>query len=372
MRKNVQSIQFLRFVAAALVVVYHLTVGFQRYYPGSISSQFAYLSGMGVSGVHIFFVISGFVMVYTSFPAPDSPFFPPKFFVRRFIRIFPIYWIYAVVYLLFHNGFEIGYSLSFGQIVRALLLFPVDSANIIGPGWTLSFELYFYLCFGIAMTLGLHRGLWLLTLCFLSLAAMRYPIMMYGSHTFMDFLTNSIIVEFLFGAWIAYFIVLGIRFDTRMANAMLAASGAAFFVGCAFGYARLPSAIMWGIPSALAVAGFVYRERNGQLFGLIRRWSWLGDSSYSLYLLHVLLVDMTLMLAVHLYPNMGSVFTLVALFLAILVFCILVSAAAYALVEHRLIVFLHNLAKNRIPRLMGVNRPAVDTVLRGRHRNLFE
>ena len=60
------------------------------------------------------------------------------------------------------------------------------------------------------------------------------------------------------------------------------------------------------------------------------------------------------------------------LFLAILVFCILVSAAAYALVEHRLIVFLQNLAKNRIPRLMGINRPAVDAVLRGRHRNLFE
>jgi len=274
--------------------------------------------------------------------------------------------------LAFHNSFEAGYSLSFDQIVRAFLLLPVDSANIIGPGWTLSFELYFYLCFGIAMTLGLHRGLWLLTLCFLSLAAMRYPIMMYADRTFLDFMNNSLIVEFLFGAWVAYFIVLGIRFDTRMANAMLAAGVAAFFVGGAVGYTRLPSVAMWGIPSALVVAGFVYRERNGQLFGLVRRWSWLGDSSYSLYLLHVLLIDMTLMLAAHLYPNMGSVFTLVAVFLAILAFCIVVAVVAYAFVEHRLIVFLQTLAKNRIPRLMGVSSALTDTVLRKQHRGLIE
>ena len=171
----------------------------------------------------------------------------------------------------------------------------------------------------------------------------------------MDFLTNSLIVEFLFGAWIAYFIVLGIRFDTRMANAMLAASVAAFFVGCAFGYARLPSAVMWGIPSALAVAGFVYRERNGQLFGLIRRWSWLGDSSYSLYLLHVLLIDMTLMLAATPLSKYGICVHACCPIPGYTCFCILVAAAAYALVEHRLIVFLQNLAKNWIPRLMGVN-----------------
>jgi len=357
MREKVQSIQFLRFVAAAMVTAYHITIGLDKYYAGSVSFGFKYLAGFGQVGVHIFFVISGFVMVYTSFSNQTDTFVPSRFFVRRFIRIYPIYWIYAAVYLLFHGLFQDGYALSLGQIVRAYLLLPADSANIIGPGWTLSFEVFFYLCFGLVMVLGLYRGLFLLTLFFLSLLAIRYAFKIDSSWQYLHVFTNSLLLEFLFGAWIAYIVVCAKPIGTKISVAMLIAGLGLFIAGLVFGYARLPAVVVWGIPSMLLVAGFVFNERNGRISKLVQRWSWLGDSSYSLYLLHILLIDVTLMLSTYLHPQFESALGTSAVFIVLLTLCILVSIVAYNYVERPLVLALQSFAKTRLVGLMKL-KPA--------------
>ena len=60
------SIQVLRFVAAFMVVLFHSHVALVRSLPGHVSDYVDHAFEVGASGVHIFFVISGFVMVYTS------------------------------------------------------------------------------------------------------------------------------------------------------------------------------------------------------------------------------------------------------------------------------------------------------------------
>jgi exopolysaccharide production protein ExoZ len=357
MKENVQSIQFLRFVAATLVVIFHLVLGLEKYYSGSISPDFLYLAGFGAAGVHIFFVISGFVMVYTSFATPADAFLPSKFFIRRFIRIYPIYWVYATLYLAFHNTFKLGYSLSAEQIIGAYLLFPGDSANIVGPGWTLSFEVYFYLCFGIAMTLGLPRGLPLLTAFFLVLVAIRYPLGIDIKHQYLHVFTNSLLIEFLCGAWIAHFVVSKRRLSTPIAYGMILTGLAIFSAGCVIGFTRLPSVITWGIPSTLLVAGFVFSERNGDAFNFVRRYSWLGDSSYSLYLLHVLLIDITLTAAIYVHPHLASTFEVVAAFLLLLACYVLAGVIAFGLVERKLVKQLQSIANTRFTRFMGIKQP---------------
>src|ERR1039457_2080593 len=139
MRENIASIQFLRFVAAALVVLFHSTVAVQKYFTGTLSNLFINISAIGASGVHIFFVISGFIMVYTSFYKRSEKFTASKFITKRIIRIYPIYFIYSAFYLYFYYLFSIGKNISLEHFFGSIVLLPGYSSYIIGPGWTLSF-----------------------------------------------------------------------------------------------------------------------------------------------------------------------------------------------------------------------------------------
>jgi exopolysaccharide production protein ExoZ len=64
---TIESVQFLRFVAATIVVLYHATVELGPHMTGDNQSMLLRYSGIGAAGVHLFFVISGAVMVFTTY-----------------------------------------------------------------------------------------------------------------------------------------------------------------------------------------------------------------------------------------------------------------------------------------------------------------
>ncbi len=348
MRGKIASIQFLRFIAATLVVMFHTAVALEKYFTGSLPHALLSNAVLGASGVHIFFVISGFIMVYTSFDTMNDSFDPKRFAFRRFIRIYPIYILYSLFYLYFYFAFGVGKDLSPIQFGGSLLLLPGYSSLIIGPGWTLSYEVYFYLCFGIAMMLGLRRGLGALTLFFVM--AIAAGLVFGTSSAAIHVFTSSLLIEFLFGAWIGYLTLSSsLRVGNSTANAMLVASGAGFLAGPMFGFSHLPSALTWGVPSALLVGGLVFREKNGSIPIFIRRCSFLGDSSYSLYLLHVVLIDAVIFLAI---PILGpwstsnfqfGAFGMIAIWLAIPMYCVGVALVSYQFIERRMLRQLQRL-----------------------------
>ena len=352
MRANIASIQFLRFVAATLVVLFHTFQALNRYLPGSIAGTTQYAAGFGESGVHIFFVISGFVMVYTSFNDPARSFSTSAFLSRRFIRIYPIYFIYAALYLAFYELVANGKTLTLAQLIGSLLLLPGYSSLIIGPGWTLSFEIYFYCWFGALMVLGLTRGLVLLTTLFLAFIALRFAL---GSvNDTLHVFTNPLLIEFLLGAWIGYIVISGVKVSTATAATMVVASVAGFAAGTAYGYHRAPAVVMWALPSALLVGGFVFAECIGRMPRIVRRLSFLGDSSYSLYLLHILLIDAVIFLTMrmissaHDYSLWIGTSGMIIIGLVIAACCIGISTALYELVERRLVIFLQNFYRRRV------------------------
>ena len=358
MRGNVVSIQFLRFAAATLVVISHTTWAIQDYFSSTLRSVFLNITDVahfGGSGVHIFFVISGFIMVYTSFEKREGEFSTLQFLVRRFVRIYPIYIIYSLAYLLFYYLFATPKSLSIEQFFGSILLLPGYSSEIIGPGWTLSFEIYFYVCFSIAMSLGLTRGIIALTAFFF--AAVILGLRLDTSQPAIHVFTNTLLIEFLFGAWIGYALVVSTRIGNVFGNALLALAIAGFLAGLGFGYHRLPSVVTWGIPSALLVAGLVFKEKNGHVPFLLKRLSFLGDSSYSLYLLHIVLIDAMLLLALtfnklNKLPMVPArVSGMIVVCLAATALCVAIAQVLYKLIELKLIIALQKLfARKTIPR----------------------
>ena len=104
-------------------------------------------------------------------------------------------------------------------------------------------------------------------------------------------ITNSLLIEFLVGAWIGYFFVTERHLSAMLSNGLLFIALAAFMGSFAFGYYRLPTVLTMGVPSAFLIAGSVFKERGGNLPRFAQRLSFLGDSSYSLYLTHWLLIS---------------------------------------------------------------------------------
>ncbi len=283
------SIQFLRFAAALLVVIFHTHMAQVRLAPVAPSAEATYYLSAGTVGVHIFFVVSGFVMAHTSLEKFAVPGAWAEFLLRRFCRIFPPYWVYAFLYIALHASSGSPYSLSAGEMFEAALLLPGGSASIIGPGWTLSYELFFYFCFGLSLLFTRWLGLIALTAAFL--LAITYGLAN-GATANIPF--NPLLLEFLAGVWTAVYI--NKVSPPRAASCWLAIVSALlmFAAVITYGYDRLPSVIVWGIPSATIVFGLVQLERNRALPAIVSRLSFLGDSSYSLYLLHILIIHFSI------------------------------------------------------------------------------
>lgn len=295
------SIQLLRALAALLVVLFHTHTAFSEAGSDLLFGDEEYVFAFGAVGVHIFFVISGFIMIVTSRFEPS--FQPIEFMRRRLLRIYPVYWICAALYLAYHTLIGDPYGISAGQIAGALLLWPGHASSIIGPAWTLAYEMFFYLSFALAMGLGLTRGLVVLAGTFAILIVLGL-VFDPGSPA-LHLATNSLLAEFVGGMVIGWLLKRNALPKWR-AGYWIALAIALFLGGAWYGFARLPSAMVWGVPSILLVLGAVCWELQHGAGRVTRLLGVLGDSSYSLYLVHILLITLALEVWTVVPPLIGN------------------------------------------------------------------
>ena len=168
-------LQILRALAASLVVVDHTyNELYQRGAMFSPNIDSAYLQGH--LGVSAFFVLSGFIMMRQSADKFGSPANALTFAWHRILRIVPLYWIATVLGLGAVLVTHTRILRPAFQLVLSLLFLPnVGNSGkplpILPQGWTLNFEMAFYLLFAICLLFNRRRGVILLisTLCFLVL-----------------------------------------------------------------------------------------------------------------------------------------------------------------------------------------------------------
>ncbi|KKB76741.1 hypothetical protein VW35_16600 [Devosia soli] len=277
------SIQYLRAVAALSVVADHLSIQFSR-----IGSPIGF-TDLLAAGVDLFFVISGFIMFVTT---KDSDVTPVQFYKKRIVRIVPLYWFFTSIMvvaalaaprLLGSGKFDLAH------IVSSYLFLPyphpvVDAIYpVLVPGWTLNYEMYFYAIFGMALLLPAKARLWSVGAVLVSLSALGG--LFSPNNAALEFWTDAIILEFLFGMIIAAALTNDrIRLSRAPAWGLIALGVLMLFIpySASVGLSR---AWFFGVPTALVLAGFVMLDRLGD----IGRWrvpKLLGDASYSIYLSH--------------------------------------------------------------------------------------
>lgn len=158
-----------------------------------------------------------------------------------------------------------------------------DIKPLLLPGWTLNFEMFFYLLFAFLIGFSLRWRLVLMALTLLTLLATGLLLAGSVSNPLIVTYSNPLMLEFLTGMAIAY---------VYLKPGTLPASVSALLVGLGvvlvFGeiLEGLPRVITYGIPATLVVLGVAQLEKAGYVHHY-RLLQLLGDASYSTYLSHV-------------------------------------------------------------------------------------
>ncbi len=279
-----RSIQVMRGIACLLVLAFHVALQLDTYYgiswPRLLFSQ-------GYAGVDLFFVISGFVIAYSSQSLLGRPTFFGRYWLKRLVRVYPLYWlvlILSIVGLVLTAPDKVPTGTVSAVIEHwlavALLIPGHEAVNAVS--WSLSYELYFYALFSLLLLSGqawyVLIGVGMVTL-----------IHVVGAPTYTEtsFFFSPFTLEFYLGIAVWYVSARIERSAWPAVGSLVTAIGI-ISVGqsAVTNEDHLQRTIVFGTASGLVVFAGIAFEQNGQF----RSPNWLravGDASYVLYLLHL-------------------------------------------------------------------------------------
>ena len=301
------SIQLLRAVAAWMVVYHHYMQFFHGFNHSSTLGQF--FSDWGDFGVDIFFVISGFIMFHS---LASREYGAKEFFVKRLLRIVPAYWFYTLLMVLLSWGYikEFSYTgWNLNTLVSSLFFIPtINPSGKIGyyplltVGWTLNIEMFFYAWLSFCIFIfGRFRFL----VCAITLIA--FPLIWDEHWIYAPVLSNKLLYEFVFGLALGY----GYQGLKNVKP----------YISYVIGAPLLLFMALWFQMNFKGVPGWMFSQNRSFLACLLvlsalcfepklstvkikafQAMTYLGDISYSTYLLHSLVI----VVFTHYFRNLGS------------------------------------------------------------------
>jgi len=285
---KLEGIQILRGYAAMLVVVTHL------WSAGVISSTLRF-SRIGGLGVDIFFVISGFIMCYSlreQIFASDSV----QFLKKRVYRVYPIYLLVLIPFLVQYLN-RASAPVDPLMIIGNLLLSPSFLAGpeyrmLVGPAWTLTYELFFYVLFAAAMSSSRSkdRAIYTVIITILLMVALVNLLGLKGERlqwsNFQYIIGDALLFNFVIGC-VCYFVWR--KYGRAVFSFWTALVAALVLTIVSLGLSKfgLPRILGLGIPAGAIVLVFLFSEF--EMRNLTKPLLFLGSASYSIYLIHAVI-----------------------------------------------------------------------------------
>ena len=314
-RERITAIQALRGIAALAVAIGHARIAAywlaRRYGEGGPPpGQF------GGWGVDLFFVISGFVMVHASAEWFARPGARGVFVKRRLIRIVPLYWLATLLVFfgaLLRPDLFNSTTANVPELLKSLFFIPYRKESghmfpMLFVGWTLNYEMYFYLFFGLSLAFGRWRwpafGAWLVLALFAvpmlcgrianmndALAWLAFDPARNGHYAlrWLDMAINPLILMFAAGVGIG-----AAHHSTTMRGLPIDAHRSRWLAVVAVMAVALQYAFNWRTGHGIWRAGITLvplvlvlgLSDHRAAFRVPRPLMWLGNLSYSLYLFH--------------------------------------------------------------------------------------
>lgn len=286
---SLHGLNGVRAIACLLIMLFHLTEHFRA-------------NGLGIwfpfrqtPGIHLFLVISGFMLVYTM-RGDDTP---GRFIVRRLARIAPLYWLLTLCTIglaMWRGWLFLGIDLSADGIVSSFLFLPdTNRAGYIQPnlftGWTLNYIVLSYMLFAAATLAPMRRRPYVASALLLGFMLLANLI---PDQAMRMFWSDPIQLEFIGGMAAAMLVR-----DERVAQwarkhsiwPLLIAGGACLVAAVTSDLTGFQRTLACGVPASVMVFALAARDvhqtpfRDGPL-------PWLGRISYSIYLIHPIVIPL--------------------------------------------------------------------------------
>ncbi len=282
-------IQFLRAIAAFSVLLVHVGNEVAQSY----NLDHGIVTHDLVLGVDLFFIISGFLMVYTTQGWQGGLQDFLRFIKSRARRIIPLYYFYsslAVIALIFFSSKMSNPGLDFFHIIDSFLFIPSFYPNtesiqpVLRVGWTLNYEMFFYLIFSLGV---LFFYKYRVIFCISSISFIYFFSLLYSSDAvFLRFYSNDILFEFVLGMLFCfvylliknrfYIFVIIYSFVSLILLSILDFNSRFFSYGL---FASIIFLVSWLLFFLLPVNEF-----------FLKVFVFIGEASYSVYLSHLFVI----------------------------------------------------------------------------------
>jgi exopolysaccharide production protein ExoZ len=292
MKQQLNSLQLYRGLASILVVFHHANIILDRelHQDGSFK-----IFHFGWVGVDFFFILSGFIIFYIHHHDLGKPSQFKSFITKRFLRIYPLYWIVLFGKILTSlAGDKSGaiFQSSPIQFIQAILLVPQSRANLdnfIGVSWTLTHEIFFYILFGLVILLKPKISRIIVVAWTVGLLLNFVNLLPIEKNLLAEFIFNVRNLEFILGCLAAYIVS---KYDDDRGKFLIFTALSMSIVSIlntryheAGGVSAKIAPLAYGIPFALLIIGSVRMEKSTPL-KIPAFLIFLGDASYSIYLTH--------------------------------------------------------------------------------------
>lgn len=330
---KLDNLQVLRGISALLVCCFHFRadLNFDDYRWGDL------LFSKGSVGVQIFFVISGFIMVYSTkrVPTGDRLHHMLSFIKKRLIRIVPLYYILTFLWIIL--GGSVYYYFqpeNMNRLISSLLFLPPKNQfPVLFLGWSLNYEMFFYLLFAIAFFFGRYRYYFVIAIITLLYFASR---IFTAESGFLHLATHFMNFYFVAGILIALYIGRW-KLHTQWWKILCLPAVLPF---CLYFFGNLSVINKWALLLAVSLLVIVFLSFD--LFLKVKASSILrklGDISYSVYLSHPFVE-----IYFRRFQSQSPVVN-VSLFILKMFIVVVVSKILYELLEKRLTNYLKGTVK---------------------------
>jgi exopolysaccharide production protein ExoZ len=291
--KKYNLIQILRGFAAIFVLLYHATRHYQE-------KNLVFLNNIfqnGYFGVDIFFVLSGFVIYYSSQKYLENNNYL-EFLKKRIVRIYPSFWLFlllplTLVFLIAPNFIADKTAFETANYFKIFFLL-FDHIQLSQISWTLSFEMYFYFLFFLMI---FNKNFKYLIFIIIILAVLNLTnINLFENLYLQKYLISPLILEFFLGVAIVY-ILNKVDKNHVIGFAFLLILSIFFFIYIDYlsnnhiiVINKHNRVLNFGIASFLLILSLILIEKFNDI-KTFKILIILGDSSYVLYLIHSVILS---------------------------------------------------------------------------------
>ncbi len=344
----------LRFIAAYIVIVYHIEIIKENQHLPNLSHLKA-INDMGKLGVVLFFVLSGFLITYLLLAERNfyNTIDVRKFYIRRILRIWPLYYFVlalSLIVLFFIPGLQITDNLNArGITLQIILLYIFFLPNLalsyalpipfFAQSWSVGVEEQFYLVWPLLLRRFKNTGILLgsIIVIYLFVKLGLFGIIKFKFHYWNDNM------NMLKAFWNSFLI------DTMAIGGLFAFAYHKKSVLLKFFYHPIIQMIAYSVMVYLFISGMAVGNMKSEIFALLfgililnvatntrmnvailntRLFQYLGKISYGVYMYHSLciIISIKLMIKYGFYNN-------ILLYVMATLFTILLSALSYQYLE---------------------------------------